>query len=296
MARPKIPWAQAAAIAAASATASLAAGIAYSAVAIDHALPLSPAIAAERHTWRSLIFMIGIATFGAGSIVVGASSGVTMIIIGRVIQGVGAAMASPSTLSILSVSFTGRSRSIAFGIWGATAGAGRALGPLLGGFFTTDFTWRLAFLINVPIAAAAIIGALLLIPESKDETSRHTLDLGGIVLASIGFAALVLGFIEAPTYGWVAPSTVPFSIGSFTWATTAAISLSGVAFVVGVVALVSFVAYELALTRRGKEPLFDFRLLRYIGFRYGLLTVSVVALGEWDLATPANTEPREKIS
>jgi EmrB/QacA subfamily drug resistance transporter len=232
---------------------------------------------------RRLIFMTGIATFGIGSITVGASSGVAMIIVGRIIQGVGAAMASPSTLSILSVSFTGRSRSIAFGIWGATAGAGGALGPLLGGFFTTDFTWRLAFLINVPIAIAAIVGALLLIPESKDETSQHTLDLGGIVLASLGFAALVLGFIEAPTYGWVTPTTIPFTIGSLTWATTAAVSLSGIAFGFGVVALASFVAYELALTRRGREPLFDFRLLRYIGFRYGLLTVSVVALGEFGI-------------
>jgi EmrB/QacA subfamily drug resistance transporter len=233
---------------------------------------------------RRLIFMIGIAAFGAGSIVVGASSGVAVIIVGRVIQGVGAAMASPSTLSILSVSFTGRSRSIAFGIWGATAGAGGALGPLLGGFFTTDFTWRLAFLINVPIAVAAIAGALLLIPESKDETSRHSLDLGGIVLASIGFAALVLGFIEAPTYGWLTPTTTnTFRLDSLTWATSAPISLSGAAFVVGVVALAGFVLYELALTRQGREPLFDFRLLRYIDFRFGLLTVSVVALGEFGI-------------
>src|SRR6185312_12343691 len=132
---------------------------------------------------RRLIFIIGVSTFGVGSIVVGASGGVGIIIVGRIIQGVGAAMASPSTLSILSVSFTGKSRGIAFGIWGATAGAAGALGPLLGGFFTTAFTWRWAFLINIPIVAIAVIGSLLFIPESKDEGSQHTLDLSGIVLA-----------------------------------------------------------------------------------------------------------------
>jgi predicted MFS family arabinose efflux permease len=87
----------------------------------------------------------------------------------------------------------------------------------------------------------------------------------------------------APTYGWVTPTMSAFSLGSLTWVTTATVSLSLVAFVDGVVALASFVAYELALTRRGREPLFDFRLLRYIGFRYGLLTVSVVALGEFGI-------------
>src|SRR6185312_10563413 len=146
---------------------------------------------------RRLIFIIGVSTFGVGSIVVGASGGVGIIIVGRIIQGIGAAMASPSTLSILSVSFTGRSRGIAFGIWGATAGAGGALGPLLGGVFTTNFSWRWAFLINIPIVIIAVVGALLFVAESRDESSRHQTDFGGIILASLGFAAIVLGFIEA---------------------------------------------------------------------------------------------------
>jgi EmrB/QacA subfamily drug resistance transporter len=232
---------------------------------------------------RRLVFILGIATFGVGSILVGVAGGVGVILVGRVIQGIGAAMASPSTLSILSVSFTGKSRGIAFGIWGATAGAGGALGPLLGGFFTTNFNWRWAFLVNIPIAAIAILGGLLLITESKDEEHRHTLDFGGIVLASVGFAAIVLGFIEAPTYGWITPSGTAFTIGGFTWATNAVVSLSLVAFVAGVVFLTVFVVYARVLARRGKEPLFDFRLLRYGGFRFGLLTVCVVALGEFGI-------------
>jgi EmrB/QacA subfamily drug resistance transporter len=232
---------------------------------------------------RRLMFILGVTVFGLGSVVVGAASGVGIIIAGRVIQGIGAAMASPSTLSILSVSFTGRSRGTAFGIWGATAGAGGALGPLLGGIFTTNFSWRWAFLINVPIVIIAVIGGLLVVAESRDERSRHQADIAGIILASLGFAAIVLGFIEAPTYGWVTPTTTAFTAGSYTWPVTAPLSLPMAAFIAGVVLLVAFVLYELWLARREKEPLFDFRLLRFKGFRFGLLTVGVVALGEFGI-------------
>lgn len=232
---------------------------------------------------RRRVFLLGVTTFGIGSIIVGAAGGVDIIIVGRIIQGVGAAMASPSTLSILSVSFTGRSRGVAFGIWGATAGAGGALGPLLGGIFTTDFSWRWAFFVNVPIVLLAIIGGLLFVEESRDDSGRHQTDFVGMLLASIGFAAIVLGFIEASTYGWVTPTTTAFTLGSFTWPTTAPVSLSFAAFLVGVVFLIAFGLVEALLARSGREPLFDFRLLRFVGFRFGLLTVGVVALGEFGI-------------
>ncbi len=232
---------------------------------------------------RRRVFLLGVAAFGIGSIIVGAAGSVGVILAGRVVQGVGAAMASPATLSILSVSFRGKSRGIAFGIWGATAGAGGALGPLLGGLFTTAFSWRWAFLVNVPIVVLAIVGGLIFIQESRGEVGSQQIDFGGIVLASLGFAAIVLGFIEAPTYGWFMPTTTAFKVGGFTWPTNATLSLSGAAFIAGVVLLTGFVLLELSLARRGKEPLFDFRLLRFVGFRFGLLTVSVVALGEFGI-------------
>src|SRR5689334_13262367 len=117
---------------------------------------------------RRRIFIAGIATFIIGSSMVGFSNSIGFIILGRAVQGMGAAMSSPATLSILSATFTGRARSIAFGVWGATAGIGGVLGPLLGGWFTTNATWQWAFLINIPIGIIAIIGALLFVDESRD--------------------------------------------------------------------------------------------------------------------------------
>ena len=140
------------------------------------------------------------------------------MLVGRVIQGFGAAMAAPATLAILTTTFTGKSRNIAFGIWGATAGAAAVLGPLLGGYFTSDptFTWRWAFLINVPIGAVALIGAALVIRESRFKDPKYTTDFGGLALITLGLSALLFGLIEGQTYGWLS-ETQPFSLFGQSW-------------------------------------------------------------------------------
>lgn len=228
---------------------------------------------------RRRIFIAGVVVFAIGSIIVGISSSITMILVGRLVQGFGAAMTSPSTLSILSTTFTGRMRGIAFGLWGATAGAAAAFGPLLGGFLTTYVSWRWAFLINVPVGIIAVVGAYLYIKESRDTTRKHTYDIVGVVLSALGFSALVFGLIEGQTYGWLTPKET-FTLGSFAWGSDA-VSITLVAFALAAIFLGAFVAYELNILRRGGEPLFDFSLLQHKGFRYGLLTVMVVALGEF---------------
>ncbi len=229
---------------------------------------------------RKLIFMAGISSFIVGSLIDGFSTNLSQILVGRVIQGFGAAMASPSTLSILTTTFTGKSRNVAFGIWGATAGAAAVLGPVLGGYFTTYVTWRWAFFINIPIGAVALLGAALVIRETRFKDPKYTADYPGLVLITIGLASVLFGLIEAQTYGWTVPNAA-FSVGGFSWATSNPISLPLVSIITGIILLGLFSVYEIRRAGKGLVPLFDFGLLKYKGFRYGLFTVTIVAMGEF---------------
>ena len=229
---------------------------------------------------RKLIFMVGISTFIVGSIIDGFSLNLSQMLVGRVIQGFVAAMASPSTLSILTTTFTGKSRNVAFGIWGATAGAAAVLGPVLGGYFTTYISWRWAFFINIPIGIAALVGAAFVIRETRFKDPKYTTDYPGLILITIGLASVLFGLIEAQTYGWLVPNQ-DFSVGGFKWATSNPISLPLVSIITGIILLGIFAFYEIRRARKGGVPLFDFSLLRYKGFRYGLFTVTIVAMGEF---------------
>ena len=230
---------------------------------------------------RKRLFIAGVSVFVAGSAVAGASRSIEMLIAARAVQGMGAAMTSPSTLSIVSGTFTGRARGIAFGVWGAVAGAAAALGPLLGGWLTTNASWRWAFYINVPIGLVAILGSLKLIKESREGHGKLVFDVPGIVLVGLGIGSIVFGLIEGTTYGWWRVRQ-PFTLGAWTWPLTE-ISITPVAFALGIILMALFVFWELRLQDRGGEPLFDFRLLQFRSFRFGLTTVAIVALGEFGL-------------
>jgi len=229
---------------------------------------------------RKLIFMAGISTFIVGSIIDGFSLNLSQMLVGRVIQGFGAAMASPSTLSILTTTFTGKSRNVAFGIWGATAGAAAVLGPVLGGYFTTYISWRWAFFINIPIGIAALVGAALVMRETRFKDPKYTTDYPGLILITVGLASVLFGLIEAQTYGWLVPNQ-DFSVGGFSWPTSNPVSLPIVSIITGIILLGIFTFYEIRRARKGLVPLFDFSLLKYKGFRYGLFTVTIVAMGEF---------------
>src|SRR5713226_1976790 len=231
---------------------------------------------------RKRIFISGISLFIAGSIIDGFSQDLTQILLGRVIQGFGAAMASPSTLSILTTTFTGKARSVAFGIWGATAGAAAVLGPVLGGYFTSDptLTWRWAFFINIPIGITALVGALFAIKETRFKDPKYTTDYLGLVLITLGLSSLLFGFIEAQTYGWIVPAS-DFGVAGLSWSVSNPVSLPLVSIITGLVLLTVFALYEVRRLRRGRVPLFDFSLLKFKGFRYGLFTVTIVAMGEF---------------
>jgi len=228
---------------------------------------------------RKRIFIAGILTFVLGSALAGASQSIGFLIGARTIQGLGAAMTSPSTLSIISATFTGRMRGVAFGVWGAVAGAAAALGPLLGGWLITSASWRWAFYINLPIGVVAILGALFVVRESRQEDTRLTFDVPGILLVALGIGGIVFGLIEGQSYGWWQPRQ-PFTLGNWTWP-LADLSITPVSFAIGVIGLVAFVTWERHMLQRGQEPLFDFSLLRFRSFRFGLTTVAIVALGEF---------------
>ncbi|HZY94411.1 MAG TPA: DHA2 family efflux MFS transporter permease subunit [Candidatus Bathyarchaeia archaeon] len=228
---------------------------------------------------RKRIFIGGITLFVLGSVIDGISGNLDQMLIGRVIQGFGAAMASPATLSILTTTFTGKARSVAFGIWGATAGAAAVLGPLLGGYFTTYITWRWSFFINVPIGIVALVGAVLVIKETRFRDPKYTTDYLGVTIITLGLSALLFGFIEGQTYGWLAAKD-SFSVDGFTWPFTN-FSVPAVSIISGTILLAIFSMYEIRRSRRGRVPLFDFSLLRFPGFRYGLFTVFIVAMGEF---------------
>src|SRR5881396_59970 len=231
---------------------------------------------------RKRIFVAGISLFVIGSIVDGFSQGLSQILVGRIMQGFGAAMASPSTLSILTTTFTGKARGVAFGIWGATAGAAAVLGPVLGGYFTSDptLTWRWAFFINIPIGITALVGAAFAIKETRFKDPKYTTDYPGLVFITIGLASLLFGFIEAQTYGWIVPNN-DFAVGGFSWSASNPVSLPLVSIITGLTLLGVFTFYEIRRLRSGKVPLFDFSLLKFKGFRYGLFTVTIVAMGEF---------------
>lgn len=122
---------------------------------------------------RRRLFFIGAALFGIGSLVASEAGSFAQLFIGEsIIEGVGAAMMLPATLAIISATFQGRERGMAFAVWGAVAGGAGALGPWIGGILTTDYSWRWAFRINVAIAPIAIIAAILVVRESRDERAK----------------------------------------------------------------------------------------------------------------------------
>ncbi len=230
---------------------------------------------------RRRLYIIGLVIFGLASILAGAAPTGELLIAARVLQGVGGAMILPSTQSILNTNFRGRDRAIAFGIWGATIGGMAAVGPLLGGWLTTSFSWRWAFFINIPVAIIAILGTLKYIGESRDEHAKSGLDPLGFLLITGGLGAFVFGLIEGRSYGWWTPER-PFTIFGWTWPLE---SISIIPFLLagGVLALVLFLWVEGRRSRAGKFFLFDVDLWRFPAFRYGNLAGTIVSLGEFGL-------------
>ncbi|MFJ8803061.1 MFS transporter [Streptomyces sp. NPDC102487] len=152
---------------------------------------------------RKRTFTIGLIGFAVASALGGAATNLGMLLIARAGQGIFGALLAPSALSLISLTFTNsKERAKAFGIFGAIATAGGALGLLLGGVLTQYLNWRWSMFVNIPIAAVGIVGALTVVQDIPTEGKRTRLDLPGAVLATLGLVALVYGFSEAESRGW----------------------------------------------------------------------------------------------
>jgi EmrB/QacA subfamily drug resistance transporter len=231
------------------------------------------------------VFIVGAGLFGIGSLLASVATSVGQLIVGEaIIEGVGASLMMPTTLAILSGTFKGRERATAFAAWGATAGVAAAFGPVIGGWLTTNYSWRWSFRINVIVAPLAIIGAVLFMKNAARPERRIRIDVPGALLIAGGMFLLVFALSQGGVYGWWQPIK-DFTVGGHTvWPATNAVSPIPALFVVSVLTLAVFVWLELRIERNGGDPLFEFAHLNLKTYRYGLLTVAVVAMGQLGLS------------
>jgi EmrB/QacA subfamily drug resistance transporter len=203
---------------------------------------------------RKRLFIIGLAIFTGGSAVAALSSNVSVLIVARAIQGLGGAILTPLSLTILSAAVPRERRAVALGAWGGIAGLAIAIGPLVGGAISEGLAWQWIFWINVPIGLVAIPLAYARLTETRGPSTR--LDLAGLGLASGGLLAVVWGLVRANEQGWTSPEIV----GSF---------------VAGLVLLVAFVAWE----ARSAEPMLPLRLFRSRSFTAANLVSMMMTFG-----------------
>jgi EmrB/QacA subfamily drug resistance transporter len=221
---------------------------------------------------RKLMFVIGVVVFVGASILVAASSGSVELI---------GAHALPASLSVINAVFVGKSRAVAFAVWGGTIGGMAALGPLVGGWLTTYASWHWAFLINVPIGIIVVVGVLMTVPETKELGGPKGMDVFGTILITLGLLGVVFALIEGLHYGWIKP-VADFTIGSWVWPLES-VSIVLVSAVAGLLALIAFLFLESARVKTGKVVVVDLRLFRIKTFAAGNVVALVVSLGEFGL-------------
>ncbi len=231
---------------------------------------------------RRRMFQVGVIVFLIGSLLAGLATSATPLITARFIQGVGGSFILPTTLSAVNTMFRDRERAAAFGVWGAVMAGMAAVGPLLGGWLTSTFSWEWIFLVNIPFGLVIIICTWLLVPETATGVTEPGADVDGFQLSAIAFGALVFAIIEGPTLGWWKPKAEMNFFG-WTWPVTAPISIVPIMGAIGLVALVLFVVWERHRARVGRSALLDLRLFDHVTFSWGNVTAGTVAVGEFAL-------------
>jgi EmrB/QacA subfamily drug resistance transporter len=222
---------------------------------------------------RKRMFNLGAAIFAIGSFIASISRNIPTLIAGEsIIEGIGAAMMMPATASLLITKYRGHDRAIAFGIWGGVAAAASAIGPILGGFLTTHFTWRWGFRINVVVVAILLAGSVII--EDSGERRGKRIDWIGVALSAIGLFFVVFGIIESTTYGWIRAQK-PFPL----WQ-PGTISITPVAWAIGFAILALFGIWEYRLEQRGGTPIVSMRIFRNTAFVSGATITGLLMLAQ----------------
>jgi EmrB/QacA subfamily drug resistance transporter len=215
-----------------------------------------------------IMFTSGIAVFTAASAACGLAPSPGWLIGFRAIQGLGAAMLMPQTLTIITNTFPPERRGAAFGIWGAVAGVATIAGPTLGGLLVTAFDWRWIFFVNLPIGALVLLITPVIIPDVRPGR-RHRIDLPGVLLASAALLAICYGLVEGQRYNWgkiTSFISIPLVLG------------------VGVVLLIAFLVVQ-KLTQN-REPLVPFAVFRDRNYSVVNWVAGVLAIGMMGIFLP----------
>ncbi len=163
---------------------------------------------------RRRLFIIGLVVFSLSSLACGFASSAGFLIGARAVQGVGAALMNPATLSIIVATFPPRQRGQAIGIWAGVSALALAIGPLAGGLITQHLNWNWIFFINVPVGALAIVVSQLAIRESRDTSLEQSIDLPGLVTSGGFLFALSYALVEGNTHGWTSPEIIGLFTGA----------------------------------------------------------------------------------
>jgi EmrB/QacA subfamily drug resistance transporter len=208
---------------------------------------------------RRRMFLFGVVIFALSSATAGFAPDATALVISRVVQGVGAALMMPATLSIITDAFPAGERGKAMGMWAGVSALALAVGPVLGGFLTEHVSWRAIFYLNIPVAVGAVTAALFAVRESRDTSVGREVDYAGVAVLTAGLTALILALVEGNSWGWGSTEIV-LLLG------TAALALPAFVFVEG----------------RVKAPMVQFDLLsdrNFLGAVVVALIVSFAMLG-----------------
>lgn len=230
---------------------------------------------------RKRVFKIGAVLFAIGSLITALSPNIAWIIFGNaIVEGFGASLMMPATASLLVTHYQGKDRALAFAIWGSVAASAAAIGPILGGFLTSHYSWRWAFLINLVVVGLLLVGSKF-IKEAKEHLKKIELDFLGIVLSATGLVLIVYGLIESSNYGWWL-ATKPFAISGHSFKPLG-LAVSPIAILFGAIMLIAFAYYEKYHEQKGHIPLVSLKLFNNKQFTSGSLTSAIMAMGQTGL-------------